>query len=213
VSVGEITILSIQEHEDVQLLLPWYLTGAIDLADKLKVEAHLRDCSQCRAELASERDLIGLWNGAPLEVGDGWPRLRDRLAAQTSRSPRRLGVNLDWRALAPRLGWALAAAQAVTLLVIGVGMLSPQRPGLYHALAAPAATPIGNAIVMFRSDTSAKAMSDLLTANQARIVDGPTSAGAYLLQTPPAARTAILARLRHVQAVELAEPVDPDPPG
>lgn len=37
-----------REHPDV---LPWYVTGRLDPDERARVEAHLRDCAECRAEV------------------------------------------------------------------------------------------------------------------------------------------------------------------
>jgi anti-sigma factor RsiW len=71
-------------HVAVQMLLPWYLTGRLEQAERAEVEAHLATCAQCRAELDSER----LWRemqplqAAHVDVEEGWARMRERLSGE-----------------------------------------------------------------------------------------------------------------------------------
>ena len=66
----------------------------------------------------------------------------------------------------------------------------------------------GNVIVVFRPDVRESEMRRLLKDNDARLVDGPTAANAYVLHIPDAERGAALARLHSDTAVVLAEPLD-----
>jgi hypothetical protein len=85
----------------------------------------------------------------------------------------------------------------------------PVAPSQYHALGAPQSVTPGNMVVIFRPDTPERAIRAELTAINARIVDGPTGADAYVLQVPPAQRSDVLAKLRARPSIVLAEPVDP----
>jgi hypothetical protein len=72
-------------HVAVQMLLPWYLTGRLEQAERAEVEAHLATCAQCRAELDGER----LWREmqplqtAHVDVEEGWARMRERLSGDS----------------------------------------------------------------------------------------------------------------------------------
>jgi anti-sigma factor RsiW len=55
--MGELLHLRGDPHEATMLLLPWYVTGAIEPGDRLLVDAHLAGCEECRGELAAERRL------------------------------------------------------------------------------------------------------------------------------------------------------------
>ena len=214
-----ITLLD-EKHGEAQSLLPWYLTGRLGATDRANVEAHLADCAECRAELSSERRLMAEWASLPMEAEFSWLRLRERLAHEPSRrggggdrsaAPRRAARNV-WRSAAPGLGWALAAVQALALVVLGVSSQPPAQSAAYHTLGAgspPAAGPgSGNVLVMFRPDTREQAIRDMLNASHARLVDGPTAADAYLLRVRSSERDTALAKLRRRPDVTLAQPVD-----
>ena len=192
-------------HDGLRELLPWYVTGQLDEAEAARVEAHLDDCAECQAELRFEERLESEVARLPLEVEAGWERMRRRIEGE---QPRRR-VLRDLRARAPWLGWGVAA---VLMLSLGVLMSPSLRPApnadAYHALgAAPAAEP-GNVVVIFRPDTTEKAMREALKASGARLVDGPTAADAYVLRVPAAQRDAALSSLRARREIVLAQPVD-----
>ena len=46
-------------------LLPWYLNGTLDAAERRQVEDHLEDCEDCRAELADTQRARLLYGGHP----------------------------------------------------------------------------------------------------------------------------------------------------
>ena len=103
-----------------------------------------------------------------------------------------------------------AASLAILIPVLAFALARPQL--LYRTLgAAPVAAP-GNLIVIFRPDSSEAALRAILMQNQARIVDGPTAADAYVLHVAADRRAAVLARLKTDRDVALAGPtggVDP----
>jgi hypothetical protein len=194
------------EHEEVQALIAWYVTGALDGGDRARFEEHLAACARCRAELAAERRLAAEVADLPLGVEQGWADLVSRIEQRTAPVRR--------RAPPPRLGWALAAA-GVGLAVVIAGLAQPLwlPAPLYRGLGARGTGGPGNIVAMFKPDARAAQLNTALASADARIVDGPTPAGAYLLRTPAANRATALARLRARPEIELAEPVDaPSPP-
>jgi len=54
---GQILRLGGDEHDIVQLLLPWYGNGSLDDAETARVEAHLGRCPRCQADIAWQRKL------------------------------------------------------------------------------------------------------------------------------------------------------------
>ncbi|WP_010544076.1 anti-sigma factor family protein [Sphingomonas elodea] len=206
--MGDLHHLRGDPHEATQQLLPWYVTGAIEPGDRLLVETHLPQCEACRAELAAERRLRLAVADLPAAAPGGWERLVADLAepAPPQRLPRRFVVNA---------GWMLGAQAALLLLGIGV-VLQFRQPavpsaGAYHALGAPEARPAGNILVMFAPDTREAALRQTIAASNARLVDGPTAAGAYLLAIAPEQRRAAIARLRAAPGVVMVQPIDPAP--
>lgn len=196
-------------HEATQRLLPWYLTDTLDPAEHGLVEAHLADCAECRAELASEERLRAELVALPSPPAGDWAALRDRALES------RLGTGW-WasRGMPARVGLIAASQAAILLLGITVyDRLRPAPQGEYHALSAPQTTArAGNIIVIFRPDSREQALRTTLATIGARFVDGPTAAGAYVLAVPREKRDAVLADLRERPDIVLAQPIDPATP-
>ncbi len=197
-------------------LIPWHLGGGLDDAEAAELEAHLAACAHCRAELEQERRLKAAVAELPIEVERGWARLAGRISADRRAPPRRReSARPERRRAAPGLiaaglGGAFAAGVALTLASPFGG--PPRREaGSYHGLAATPAASLRLA-VMFRPLTREADLRRILAAAGARVVDGPTAAGAWVLTTAPAARPAALARLRVEPAVAFVQPLDGPPP-
>ncbi len=205
--MGSLIHLHLDRHDETLKLLPWYATGQLDAADHAQVGAHLTGCAECRAELASERRLRGAVAGLSVDVEMGWAAFRRTHVAR----PRYRLARTALRHITSRpaaLGW-FVVAQAV-LLLVAVPILSPAgRLAPYRTLGAAPSAATGNIIVMFRPETSERALRHALTLSGARLVDGPTAADAYVLRVPDARRRAALATLHAQPAVMLAEPIDP----
>lgn len=201
------------KHREAQLLLPWYLTGRLDADERARVAAHLKTCAVCRADLRLEQRLGPEFAGLPLDVDQGWAAMRRRLEDDADGAAAGRGGQLGRRAGAlarsgaPWMGWALAAGLAA---IVAVGALPTAQPppAAYHTLSSAAPSPAGNVIVIFRPDASESAMRAALQASHARLVDGPTAAGAYVLHAAPAERQRALASLRAATSVVMAEPID-----
>ncbi len=204
-------------HRDVSDVLPWYVAGQLDASETERVEAHLSVCAECQAEVRFQQRLGPEIAQIPLDVEDSWARMRKRIAeeAPAPRRARSAAPPLRPRTFAPpraaaaviRLapawgGWATAGA----MLIAAVILLQPN--GIYHAMGARSDAKPGNVLVMFRPETREQSLRETLKAAHARLVDGPTSADAYVLFVTPAERTRALAILRNRPDVVLAQPID-----
>jgi hypothetical protein len=113
------------------------------------------------------------------------------------------------RAAAPRWqGWAIAA-QFTVILGLTAALLTPRaQPAQFHALSAVPNVEAGNMLVMFSPKTPELSMRRLLQQADARVVDGPNAAGAYVLRVPAQQRDSVLTVLQGRSEVILAQPVD-----
>jgi hypothetical protein len=116
-----------------------------------------------------------------------------------------------WRGSPPWLRWALVA-QCGLIAAAGLFAISQGRSASYHALGAAPTLRHGDIVVIFRPDASERGMRETLKLSHARVVDGPTSADAYLLSTPLPGRAEALAKLRAAPQVVMAEPIDSEGP-
>jgi hypothetical protein len=200
-----------QSHDAAEELLPWYATGQLDEADRIRVEEHLSSCSGCREQLAFERRMIHEYRRGAPEVDAAWARLRNRIETQPKppRHQPRSATRPRWFIRRPALA-ALAAAQLAFVVVAGGVLLSLSRP-TYHALGSAPVVQSANVLVIFRADATVEDIRDALHASGATIVGGPTSADAYLLRVPQKQRQFALAKLKSDNQVQMAEPVDGSP--
>jgi hypothetical protein len=166
---------------------------------------HLGECVECRDDLAAERALARDIALLPLDVEDGWAGMAMRIGAGDEARGRHAlrTARTGWVA-----GGAVAASFALALVIAQPWQASaPDRT--FHTLGSPGAAIGGQAIVLFRPDTSAQQMRTVLSAQRAKVVDGPTAAGAYVLHFEGDAATAIAGLLGSDQVV-LAEPLSGD---
>jgi anti-sigma factor RsiW len=217
--MGKIITLSGGQHLDTQALLPWYVSRRLDASDCARVEAHLADCAECRADVAVERRLAAEWATLPMETEASWLSLRERVIrddadrAGSATLSRLIGIVRNAVTRRPPwingLGWTFAAAQAVALVSIAIAFRTPMPVAPYHTLGAAQTSAPGNVLLIINPDTTERRFRDALETSHARIVDGPTASGAYILHVPADERSAILARLQARTDVELAQPIDP----
>ncbi len=189
------------EHAAAQALLPWFARGQLDEADTAKVQRHLAHCALCRDELAAERPMQALLAGAEAPAGGdveaGLARLHARLQP------------LPPRREAPRwMPWALGLQGAACVLLLTLWLQAPPQAPAYEGLSAAGAAPVAaDALVMFKPGTTEQALRELLQAQGARVVAGPTETGAWLLHVDARG----LAALRAATIVQLAEPLQTGP--
>lgn len=183
-------------------MLPWYVTGQLETADRLLVDAHLATCAVCREDLAAERRLAVAVRDLPHEASHHW----ERLAATLPPGSR----HVRWWRQPVRLAWFVAAQAAVLLLCIGLltSRTAPPNQVIYHTLGDGPARRTGNVLIMFKPETSRPAIEQAVAQTGGRLIEGPTAAGAYLLDIAPGKRDAALASLRRRADVTLAQPLD-----
>lgn len=208
--MGHIIHIHGHPHRDTQELLPWHVTGRLDAGETALVEAHLAACAECRGALEAERKLASEMAMLPLDAEAGWSELRRHLVFAPSRSgPFRQAGQALRRAFAwpGKVGW-LMAGQLAVLVVVAIGLLPREGPAPYHTLGNTTAQRTGNVVVVFRTDTREQDLRRTLNDSRARLVDGPTAAGAYVLEVPAADRPSIIAALQRQPNIVLAQPVD-----
>jgi hypothetical protein len=205
--MAEIIRLRNNPHDEVQELLPWLVNGTLDPGEAERIEAHLAECAECRTELEAERKLAAAVASTPLDCDSGWESMQRRMEGEVSAGSAPAPL---WRRPIP-IGWAVAspfaAAAALALIFVNVGPRQPADPQ-YRALGSPATTEPANLVVQFTPATKLSDVQGLLHSVDARVVDGPTATGAYLLRVDQSKRELALKELRDDQAIALAEPID-----
>ena len=197
-----------QPHDEAEELIPWYVTGQLDDADRTLVENHLSSCVRCRRQLAAERQLIDEFQTLTPEVDTSWARLRAQIEPHsTPRSGFASAAAEFWAFLSRPAVATLAAAQLAFVILAGAILLSLSQPS-YHALGGAEVSPGANIIIIFRPDATEGDIRIALRASGAQLVGGPTPADAYLVHVPAKQRESALARLQSDDNVQMAEPID-----
>jgi hypothetical protein len=217
-------------HREAQEVLPWLANGSLAGSELERVQAHLKGCAACRADLAALHTLRAAGPGAQ-PGGDAdaalarlLPQLDALPPAQPAAPAPLAAAPVPVPALpSPLPGWRtrlaandgrwlrLAVGGQCCVIAVLAGLLarpsggSEAQTGDYRVLGAAAGTQ-SQLIVMFKPDTPERELRRLVLENGARIVGGPTATGAWVLATEQAA-DAVAGRLRGQAAVTLAEPL------
>jgi hypothetical protein len=198
-------------------LFPWYLNGTLGDSERQRMDAHLRECSTCRDELAKERRIYEEMAIAPSVEYMPAPSLKrlqsaidergDELTPSRAAAVRRLP---PWRAL---------AAASIAIAAVAVAFLTANRweqlhaPN-YHTVTTSIAHPRDEVIrAVFAPTITLVDLQRILAEAQLRIISGPTEAGVYsLAATSHRAVGTSLALLRNHPEVRFAESTrDPSP--
>lgn len=210
---GSIVHLNTDAHQTAQELLPWFVLGNLNQEETALVQEHLHTCSQCQVDLELQRKLQAIVPAprVELDVNSAFARLKPQLAnvKQEQRAPRleeRL-ESLRQRAKQWWMPWVIAAqTAALACLCVVVLHAQPEAAGPagpYHVLGA-GLPGNGNVVVMFKPQTSEAELRRILREADARLVDGPTVTGAYVLQVGEDQRTRVLNTLHRETAVTMA---------
>jgi len=209
---GRVLPLQGSEHTVVDALLPWYVNGTLQGEELDRVKQHLAGCEECRREVDWLRDVFAACaaiapdprpSAAP-ERG-GVAGIGGRIAPPDIQSRLKTG----WRATQP---WVrmLVAAQLAGLVILGsLVAFNVRDDPSYRTLgaAAPAASPNDAIAVMFDPATTEGEMQRVLTKAGARIVDGPTTTNAFVLEVPATRAADAVLKLRAEHQVLFAEPL------
>jgi Putative zinc-finger len=190
-------------HEAAWLALPWLANGRLSQAERDKIEPHVRECAECREELAFQRLLCNTLtepDRVTYAPGPSFRKLMDRIdgaapqprketesnktperpapAASRPWSPREVSL---WRP--PGLAWAASFVLMVGLAAVFTtanrSAPSPDAPPVYRTTTdTPAAAPNVLHIIFQGSLTIAEA-EEVLRSSDAHIVEGPDSQGIF----------------------------------
>jgi anti-sigma-K factor RskA len=212
---GRVVPLNASDHEAVDALLPWYVNGTLRGDELLRVERHIEACPACRQEVDWLRNVFAACVAAtPL------PAAPAADAAGVLPYPRRATRSRTWRTAAgawestPPWVRALMAAQFAGLAVLGTLLAGDARNAPAYRTLGSAVRPAssGEAIaVMFDPAITEAELRAVISEVGGRVVDGPTTTNAYVLEVPLARSGATVDRLRAEPKVRLAESLGPRP--
>jgi len=179
------------EREDIEKLLPWYVTGRLGRADTSKVESYLSEHPDVLAQL----DLIRAERQETVHANEviGWPSsgMRDRLMASLPPTRTRLSdrwlpslVHFLTTPTARGVQWAaLVAALLVLAQAALITSLLVRSSDQTYQVASGASQADGlSVLIAFSDDATAPAIARLLAEFDASIVDGPKPGGVYKIR-------------------------------
>jgi len=190
--------LETDKRDEVEMMLPFYVTGQLDHAEANEIDEYLkhhpdvaRQLEFIRAERESTAASNAIYASRPA-------RSFDRVAAMIGKTPaqptRAAGWGLDWikRLFAmpssPTLGFVGAAAAIVILLqaaTIGT-LVVAQYSGIFTGASGGNAVDAGTTVVVrFADDASAAAIADVLSGLGLKIVDGPRGGRLFTVRIGP----------------------------
>jgi hypothetical protein len=205
------------EHEDIVLLLPWYVNQSLEPAEQARVKAHVRGCLECRRELQTlgqiEQTLQEPEDVLKLAARASYRDLQRRIATPAVRPADVAGLPAHARKRNSRLRALTSLALAASLLLLAAPLALHRFGGVefldYQTLANRGAPEQGQLRVVFAPDLPFVKMDQLLRSIGGEVVGGPNTAGAYTIRLSAAhadPRTTV-DFLRRQPGVVLAEPV------
>ncbi len=181
----------LSEREEIEMLLPWYVTGKLDAADTARVATYLERHPDMRRQLAliaEESTATIAGNEAIRPRFASTEALLARTATPTSAAKSWLSGIVDavkdlFQAPTPgAVRWAAAAAAVIIFVqAMAVGTLLTRESGSYQTASRPGTeaqmAPV--AMVAFTDQASVGAIALMLYDHHMRLVDGPLPGGFY----------------------------------
>jgi anti-sigma factor RsiW len=218
---GQVLKFDDTAHRAADEALPWYVNGTLEGPERAAIERHLRECARCRREVELLQQLHAACRDDSTER-DATPSFR-KLKARIGlgREPgvpgsRWSSLRHSWQRVPAWAQWAIAVQfAAIVGLAVVMAAFDDEAGATYRTFGSGDVRPSRSAgvVVRFAPATPEAELRRVLRAVGARVVGGPTAAGAYVLEVPSGQRAAALAALRGEPSVSLAEPltVQPEP--
>ena len=189
------------ERSEIELLLPWYVTGRLGATDKARVDTFLAAHPDMQRQLMLIREEQEQSTRTNEALSTPSPGSLDRLMASIGRDSRMpLPMRTAWDRIseffaAPTSGgvrWAATAAGILLLIqaaVIGSLLLAGSSDTYQTASGKQVATGGSTLLVGFADSATAPAIAALLSELDAQIVEGPKPGGMYRIRLAKAPAT------------------------
>lgn len=193
------------DRQEIETLLPWFVTGKLDAADRQRVERYLRDHPDMQRQVVLAREESAETVAGAESLGAPSRASFERLLAQVAAEPRRTGVLeavapyferiADWitSLSRPQIGAMAAAAalvvavQAASLVYLATGS-SPSHTYQTASGGSDAKADQGTfALVSFRPTATAADVTAALAELNMQIVAGPRAGGIWRVRLSPEA--------------------------
>lgn len=203
------TLPSPAQHQQIVMLLPWYLNQSLEHNEHQLVKSHLRSCIQCRRELVSLRELAAAMQQASdleLAAEASFTGLRGKLhkpqpfhtqltvaadnthlndnhpgTSNTAVNYKRRFMRFNTRSVTR---FAIAASLLLTMAPLTIQYFRSQDSADYYTLStAKPNSPTGLKLrVVFSKSLAEDDINSLLEQIHGQRIDGPNSAGAYTVR-------------------------------
>ena len=220
-------------HQDVQLLLPWYVNNTLKTDEKGLVESHLKVCLQCREQMVELREISHhvAYDVDPLSVKAllSFSELSERIHESKLAIPdqtKKTFTLADFKC--PRIGsnkkksfsGYAVFVQAATVLIVITGMIhfneldsaKNQNNQFYTLSSSNNVALMKNEIRVVFSKTVNKIQIDqTLLSVDGKIISGPSQQGVYVIRindinVSGREITELVAKLRAQSHIVFAEP-------
>ncbi|GAB6142162.1 hypothetical protein JCM14076_28910 [Methylosoma difficile] len=197
-------------HEKVLLLLPWHINKTLSGEELDLVEQHLKVCLTCKRELNNLQSLA-----AAVKQADGFNVAPQASFAQLQmRLQNSVAAPTTQRQAKPYKSFKLVALAASVILVVLLPSLNTLNNIVgndYRTLsnAEPASTPPHALKVIFKAETGAQTIAQILASVEGHVIDGPNEQALYTIgfkQSDAGVLKDKLAALRKQTDVIFAEP-------
>lgn len=182
------------EPQDVEELLPWYVTGRVSREEARGIEAALKtmpDLADKLAQVQREREAV---SRAAEAVEPAPPETLQRLLQQVETTRQWRVPRIDNRseaggwlksAMSRNFVWQTAfAAACVAIVALGIRVYNPPAPGEFGVASSINGAGGATLLVTFQPDATAGDIAALLTGLNATIISGPKPGGTYVVQVP-----------------------------
>jgi len=213
---------TLDAHQEIQLLLPWYVNQSLDSHDYQIVDQHVKYCLLCRRELVSLRKLahaVTRANDLDIAAETSFAVIANKLPARgsktiTMRTAKQQPYIHRFNRVVRHRGfrYAMVASLLLVLMPFGLRMMSLMTDGLYSTLSAarPVTSQTMELRVVFAKSTSVADIDALLKTLHAQQFGEANSVGALTIRLEANDQSSLdqaIAQLRSRQDVLLAEPV------
>ncbi len=196
--------LALSEREEIEMLLPWYVTGRLDAKDRARVEGYLARDPGMRRQLELIREEQAEAIGANETLRTPSAGALDRLMAslparQPGLAQRIMGSRLyeavaEFFAAPTARGVRLAAVAVAALLLVQAAVIATlivrdDSGGTYQTASGQETGEGISLLVTFTDEARAPAIAALLRDLDATVVDGPKPGGLYKIRVRTADRS------------------------
>jgi hypothetical protein len=184
------------KRDEVEMMLPFYVTGQLDHSEANEIDDYLKRHPDVALQLdliRAERESTAAGNAI---YASRPARSFDRVAAMIGKTPaqpvRAAGWGLDWikqlfvMPSSPALGFVGAAAAIVILLQAATIGTLVVAPGIFRPAGGNETVDAGTTVfVRFADDASAAAIAEVLSGLGVKIIDGPRGGKLFTVRIGP----------------------------